>query len=377
ALRRVGRRARARRTRPPLRAHRGRRRHLYRERPRRPQPLWRLHAALREHGALQRGLRGPARRGDAHTARFALLHGGRHAHRRVGHRRVNHRLVNETAPAPAPPAGEHRSPPRGASEPGAEARAASARERSRIAGRAGIVAAGTLLSRLLGLGRDLVMAAVFTRAVTDAFFVAFTLPNVLRQLLAEGAVQSAVLPVLAATRERDGDDAARRFFANVRGLSLSLLTVVTALGVAFAPALVDLFAAGYREHPEQFERTVELTRWVFPYIFLMGTAALGVAALNAYQRFAVTAFAPALLNVAFVTFSLLLPDFLGARGYDPGLALAVAVIVGGVLQVVAQWPSLAKIGFLGRPRFDFGHPGVRAVLTRMVPVLFGMGVYYV
>ncbi|HLV66695.1 MAG TPA: murein biosynthesis integral membrane protein MurJ [Polyangiaceae bacterium] len=285
--------------------------------------------------------------------------------------------MNETAPAPAPPAGEHRSPPRGASEPGAEARAASARERSRIAGRAGIVAAGTLLSRLLGLGRDLVMAAVFTRAVTDAFFVAFTLPNVLRQLLAEGAVQSAVLPVLAATRERDGDDAARRFFANVRGLSLSLLTVVTALGVAFAPALVDLFAAGYREHPEQFERTVELTRWVFPYIFLMGTAALGVAALNAYQRFAVTAFAPALLNVAFVTFSLLLPDFLGARGYDPGLALAVAVIVGGVLQVVAQWPSLAKIGFLGRPRFDFGHPGVRAVLTRMVPVLFGMGVYYV
>ncbi|MFO7177874.1 MAG: murein biosynthesis integral membrane protein MurJ [Pseudomonadota bacterium] len=285
--------------------------------------------------------------------------------------------MNETAPAPAPPAGDRRSPPPDASEPDAAAASASTRERTRIASRAGIVAAGTLLSRLLGLGRDLVMAAVFSRAITDAFFVAFTLPNVLRQLLAEGAVQSAVLPVLAATREREGDDAARRFFANVRGLSLSLLTIVTTLGVVFAPALVDLFAGGYREHPEQFDRTVELTRWVFPYIFFMGTAALGVAALNTYQRFAVTAFAPALLNVAFITFSLLLPGFLGARGYDPGLALAVAVLVGGVLQVVAQWPSLARIGFLGRPRFDFRHPGVRAVLARMVPVLFGMGVYYV
>lgn len=250
-------------------------------------------------------------------------------------------------------------------------------ERRKIALRAGIVSAGTLASRLLGLIRDQVIAAVFSRAVTDAFFVAFTLPNVLRQLLGEGAVQSAVLPVLASTRERDGDEAARRFFAAVRGLSLTLLTVASVLGVVFAPALVQLFAGGFREIPGQFERTVTLTRWVFPYIFFVGTAALGVAALNTYHRFTAAAFAPALLNVSFVVFALVLPGPLGARGYDPGLSLALAVLVGGVLQVVAQWPSLRKIGFLGAPRFDLGHPGIREVMRRMVPVLVGMGVYYV
>jgi putative peptidoglycan lipid II flippase len=250
-------------------------------------------------------------------------------------------------------------------------------ERGRIAGRAGVVAAGTLLSRILGLVRDQVIAAVFSRAVTDAFFVAFTIPNVLRQLLAEGAMQNAVLPVLAEVREREGDDGARRFFRAVRGLSLCILTVVSALGVVFAPQLVELFAGGYRDEPGQFERTVSLTRWVFPYIFFMGTAALGMAALNTYQRFVATSFAPALLNVSFVAFALLLPSLLGAHGYDVGLSLAVAVLVGGVLQVVAQWPSLRRIGFFQTPSLELGHPGVRKVLSRMTPMLFGMGVYYI
>ncbi len=250
-------------------------------------------------------------------------------------------------------------------------------ERGRIAGRAGVVALGTLLSRLLGLVRDQVIAAVFVRAVTDAFFVAFTIPNVLRQLLAEGAVQNAVLPVLADVREREGDDGARRFFRAIRGLSLLLLISISALGVAFAPALVELFAGGYHDEPGQFERTVLITRWVFPYIFFMGTAALGVAALNTHQRFVASSFAPGLLNVSFVVFSLVLPHWLGARGYDVGLALAVAALVGGVLQVVAQWPSLRSIGYLERPSLEFGHPAVRTVLRRMAPMLAGMGVYYV
>ncbi len=116
-------------------------------------------------------------------------------------------------------------------------------ERKKITGRAGIVAAGTLFSRILGLVRDQVLAAVFSRAATDAFFVAFTIPNVLRQLLAEGAVQNAVLPVLAKTREQEGDEAARRLFRAMRGLSLLILTVVTIAGVVLAPQLVDLFAA--------------------------------------------------------------------------------------------------------------------------------------
>ena len=250
-------------------------------------------------------------------------------------------------------------------------------EQKKITGRAGIVALGTLLSRLLGLGRDQAIAALFPRPVTDAFFVAFLIPNVLRQLLAEGAVQNAVLPVLAKTRENDGDEAAKRFFRAARGMSLTVLFVVSVLGVVFAPQLVSLFADGYKGYPGEFERTVRLTRWVFPYIFFMGTAALGVAALNTYQRFVATSFAPGLLNVSFIALALGLPGYLGAHGYDPALALAVAVLAGGVLQMIAQWPSLKKIGFFGSPTFEFGHPGVREALRRMGPVLIGMGVYYV
>jgi putative peptidoglycan lipid II flippase len=250
-------------------------------------------------------------------------------------------------------------------------------EQRKITGRAGVVALGTLLSRVLGLGRDQAIAALFPRPVTDAFFVAFLIPNVLRQLLAEGAVQNAVLPVLAKIRERDGDEAARRFFRAARGLSLSVLLLVSVLGVVFAPGLVTLFADGYKGYPGQFELTVTLTRWVFPYIFFMGTAALGVAALNTYQRFVATSFAPALLNVSFIALGLGLPAFLGAHGYDPALALAVAVIGGGVLQMLAQWPSLKQIGFFQAPSLELGHPGVREALRRMGPALIGMGVYYV
>jgi putative peptidoglycan lipid II flippase len=254
---------------------------------------------------------------------------------------------------------------------------AGASERKSLAGRAGIVAAGTLVSRLLGLGRDIAIAGVFSRAATDAFMIAFLIPNVLRQLLAEGAVQSAVLPVLTETRERQSDAEARRFFRAMRGVSLAVLAAVAALGVLGAPFLVELFAGGFRDHPGQFERTVELTRAMFPYIFFMGSAALGAAALSTHRRFVAMAFAPGLLNVAFIACTLLLPAWLAARALDPILALGVGALLGGLLQVVAQWPSLRAIGYLEPPSLDLGHPGVRAVMSRMAPILFGAGVYVV
>ncbi|HEY6459023.1 MAG TPA: lipid II flippase MurJ, partial [Polyangiaceae bacterium] len=148
--------------------------------------------------------------------------------------------------------------------------------------------------------RDVALAALFDREATDAWWVAFTIPNALRSLLGEGAVTSAVVPVLSAKLENDGDAAARRFFSRIRGASLIALSLVTVLGIVFARPLTDLFAAGYHQRPGEFDRTVDLTRLVFPYIFFMGTAALGMAALNANRRFAVAAFAPALLNVALV-----------------------------------------------------------------------------
>jgi putative peptidoglycan lipid II flippase len=250
-------------------------------------------------------------------------------------------------------------------------------ERRSLAGRAGIVGAGTLASRILGLLRDQTLAALFSRGETDAFWVAFTLPNALRSLLGEGAATSAVVPVLAKVRAEEGDDAARQFFARMRGASWVALAVATVLGIIGAPWLVELFASGLHARAGAFERTVLLTRWVFPYIFFMGTAALGMAALNTYGRFAVAAFAPGLLNVAFIVAALALPAALGSAGIDPILALAIGALVGGALQVVAQWPALARIGFASRPRLDAKDPRVREALARMVPMMVGIGIYTV
>jgi putative peptidoglycan lipid II flippase len=239
------------------------------------------------------------------------------------------------------------------------------------------VAGGTLLSRLLGLVRDQVIAAVFARAATDAFFVAFTIPNVLRQLVAEGAVQNAILPVLSSVRERDGENAAKVAYAKLRGFSLVILALITVAGVLFAEPLVDLFASGYRHIPGQFERTVALTRLLFPYIFFMGTAALGVAALNLCRKFAVSSLAPGLLNVAFIGCCLTLPMWFQARAKDPVYALAVAALLGGALQVVAQWPALRSIGYFAWPQLKLSDPTLREILRRMGPVLIGIGIYYV
>lgn len=251
----------------------------------------------------------------------------------------------------------------------------AAGERKKLAARAGVIGAGTLASRVLGLGRDMALAAIFGRAETDAFFVAFTIPNALRQILGEGAISSAVVPVLAGKLATEGDEPARKFFAKVRGVSLLALALVTALGVAFAGPLTALFASGYEG--ASFERTAQLTRWVFPYIFFMGTAALGMAALNAKRKFAVAAFAPGLLNVAFLVAAFALPGPLAAAGLDRSLAMAVGALLGGALQVVAQWPALRRIGFLDRPRLDLSDPGVRDVLRRLGPMTFGIGVYYI
>jgi putative peptidoglycan lipid II flippase len=260
----------------------------------------------------------------------------------------------------------------GVSESAAAGAAGGAEERARLVGRAGVVGAGTLVSRVLGLVRDMVIAAVFPLGATDAWWVAFTIPNALRSLLGEGAVTSAVVPVLSEKLAKDGDDAARRFFARIRGISLVSLLVVTVLGVVFAGPLTELFAGGYRDRPGELARTVALTRVVFPYLLFIGTAALGMAALNANRRFAVAAFAPALLNVALVAFAV---ASLHATG-DRVQWLAYGALVGGVLQVVAQWPALRRIGYGGLPRFAIDDD-VRKVLRRIVPLLFGIGIYQI
>lgn len=242
-------------------------------------------------------------------------------------------------------------------------------------GRAGVIAAGTLTSRLLGVGREQAIAALFTRVETDAYVVAMLLPNLLRQLLAEGASQNAILPVLSETREQAGDAAARTLYRRVLGLWLCILAGVSLAGVLAAPWLVRLVAAGYAQTPGHIELTTRLARWMFPYIFFMGLAALGLAGLNAYRRFVVAAFAPALLNVSLIFACLALPSVLQAWGQPAAFALAVGVLVGGALQVIAQWPSLKRVGLLSWPRLRLNDPRVRAIMLRLAPVTLGLGIY--
>ena len=250
-------------------------------------------------------------------------------------------------------------------------------EREKIVGRAGIVGAGTLLSRILGFVRDAVIVALFTLRETDAYWVALTIPNALRQLLAEGAVSSAVVPVLSQRLAEGGDDAGRPFFARARGVSIVALVIVTVLGIVFARELTWLFASGSAKDSSTFELTTDLTRVMFPYILCMGTAALGMAALNAKRRFAVAAFAPALFSVGIVSAAFALRAPLAARGIEPAMTLAIGVLAGGVMQVVAQVPALRAIGYLSWPIFDLRDPHVREMLRRIAPMTFGLGVYYV
>jgi putative peptidoglycan lipid II flippase len=250
-------------------------------------------------------------------------------------------------------------------------------ERSLLVGRATIVGSGTLVSRVLGLGRDVTIAALFDRAATDAFWIAFTIPTALRQLLAEGAVASAVVPILTGKLVTEGDAAAKAFFARARAVSLLALALVSVLGVAFAGPLTEAFASGFHAYPGKFERTRALTRWAFPYVFFMGSAAMGMAALNAERRFAVAAFAPGLLNVAIVVAAVCLRVPLEARGVDGAVALAIGLLAGGALQVAAQAPALRALGYSGRPILDLRDGDVRDMLRRMVPMTFGLGVYYV
>lgn len=250
-------------------------------------------------------------------------------------------------------------------------------ERAAIAGRAGLVGAGTLVSRVLGLARDLVLAAMFPRALTDLFFVAFTIPNALRQLLAEGALSSAFVPVLAKIETDEGPKAAATFYARLRGLMWIVLVATCAIGVMAAPLLCELFAAGFHARPGAFERTVAVTRAVFPYLLFMGLAALGAGALQVRKKFGVAAFAPALLNVGMILGALVLAPILVAHGTDPLYALAVGALVGGALQVWAQMPDLKRAGFTEPLAIDLKDPKLRLVLARIAPMTIGLMIYEV
>lgn len=244
-----------------------------------------------------------------------------------------------------------------------------------LARRAGLVALGTLASRVLGLVRDAVIAAYFAVAATDAFYIAYTIPNTFRVLLGEGAVSNAFVPVFADVRTTRGDGAARAFLSRFAGTLSALLCGFTLLGVLAAPLLSLGYAGGLRDEPARFALVVTLTQVLFPFLALVGIAALETGALNVLGRFTLPAFAPALQNVAVIAAPLLFLPLVGKLGSDPIYALAVATLLGGLLQVLVQLPALRKVGMLPAPRLGFRDPDVRRALALMAPLLVGSGVY--
>ena len=236
----------------------------------------------------------------------------------------------------------------------------------------------TLLSRITGLVREQLVAATFgASAVTDAFNVAFRIPNLFRRLFAEGAFSQAFVPLLAASRERDGD-AATHLLLNAVGTVLAWALLLTCVaGVAGAPVLVWMMGSGL----ERFDTAVLLTRWMFPYIGFMSMVALAAAVLNTWKHFAVPAITPVLLNFSVIAAAWLLTPHMSRWGYEPVMALAVGVMVGGLLQAAVQLPALAAIGMLPRLGLTPGqiaaawrHPGVKRVLQQMAPALLGVSV---
>src|SRR2546421_775713 len=228
----------------------------------------------------------------------------------------------------------------------------------------------TLVSRILGYVRDFIIARAFGAGLaTDAFFVAFRIPNLLRRLFAEGAFSQAFVPVLAAHKSSDASET-KRLIDGVATLLFLALMAAAAIGVVLAPLVVYISAPGFAADPAKFDLTVTMLRITFPYILFISLVAFSAGVLNTWNRFSVPAITPALLNVAFI---------IGALGFaerfdPPVLVLAWAVFAGGVLQLALQVPFLLRMGLLPRWRLDLSHPGVRRILKLMAPAAFGVSI---
>ncbi len=235
----------------------------------------------------------------------------------------------------------------------------------------GTVSSLTLLSRITGFVRDFIIARTFGAGMTtDAFFVAFKLPNLLRRLFAEGAFSQAFVPILAEYRERHGAEPTRVLVDHVATLLGLAVLVVSAIGVVAAPLVIYVSAPGFSAEPDKFALTIELLRVTFPYILFMSLVALAGGVLNTWSRFSVPAFTPVLLNLSFIVMALFAAPY-----FDPPvMALAWAVFLGGLLQLTFQLPFLARIGMLPRFSLSLADPAVRRILKLMAPAALGVSI---
>jgi putative peptidoglycan lipid II flippase len=238
-----------------------------------------------------------------------------------------------------------------------------------VVGALGSIGAATLTSRVLGFVRDMIVALAFGAGpVTDAFFVAFRIPNILRRLLAEGALSTAIVPVFTEYASAGSRDEFRRLLRAILGAALVVLSVTALLGIVTAPWIVRAIAPGFAADPAQERLAVLLTRVMFPYLILVGLSALAMGALNAEHRFFAAALGPAVLNVGMIAGVLVL----SGHTDPPILALAVGVLAGGVGQLLVQLPDLRASGLLVGPSGEVRHPALARVARLLLPAVFGL-----
>jgi putative peptidoglycan lipid II flippase len=244
---------------------------------------------------------------------------------------------------------------------------------------AATVSALTFLSRITGLMRETLTARMFgAGSETDAFFVAFRIPNLLRRLFAEGAFSQAFVPILAEYKSNHDPAATKTLVDLIASALLWGLLLITLIGIVVTPFLVHVMASGFAQQGATFDLTVQLTRIMFPYIILISLVAFSAGVLNTWQIFKIPAFSPVLLNLSFISCALLLAPYLNQHGIAPVYALSVAVILGGILQLAIQLPALIKIGMLPRLHINlrhvFSHAAVLRVLKQMLPACLGVSV---
>ncbi|AFP84588.1 integral membrane protein MviN [secondary endosymbiont of Ctenarytaina eucalypti] len=229
----------------------------------------------------------------------------------------------------------------------------------------------TLLSRVLGFMRDVILAQVFGVGIaSDAFFVAFKIPNLLRRIFAEGAFSQAFVPILAEYKNQHNDKETRAFISHIAGFLTLMLSMVTVFGIVMAPWIIMITAPGFADAPEKFALTTSLLHLIFPYVLFISLTSLVSAILNTWNQFLVPAFSPTLLNISMIGFALLASPFF----HPPVIAIAWAVLAGGILQLVCQLPNLKKIGMLVLPRVQLCNAGVWSVLNKMGPAILGVSV---
>jgi putative peptidoglycan lipid II flippase len=240
----------------------------------------------------------------------------------------------------------------------------------------------TLVSRVTGLVRELLIASTFgASAMTDAFNVAFRIPNLFRRLFAEGAFSQAFVPVLAGSKAKNGEVATKLLIDRVATLLTWVLLLTCVAGVAAAPALVWAMASGLKQQPRGFEAAVVMTRWMFPYIGFMSLVALSSGVLNTWRHFAVSAATPVLLNVAMISAAWLGAPWFKSLGIEPVYALGGGVMLGGILQLAVQVPALLRLGLLPRIGWNWSmikmawsDPATKNIAKLMVPALLGVSV---